>query len=130
MTGVIERLAEDMFIKKEDHTKLHVSFIQLLGNNMTDLLAEADSEVSVSVMEDKFGKIQMVGAREDTVTEPEQVLELTRTAMARRSTATTLKNDTSSRSHAVIRKRLIFYCYWLIQQILLDNFVNLDALKY
>ena len=110
MTGVIERLAEGMYIKKEDHTKLHVSFIQLLGNNMTDLLAEEDSEVSVSVMEDKFGKIQIVGAREDTVTEPGQVLELTRTAMARRSTATTLKNDTSSRSHAVIRKRLIFYC--------------------
>ena len=105
----MERLAEDLCKKKEDHIKLHATFIQLLGNNMTDLLAEEDSEVSVSVMEDKFGKIQIVGAREDTITRPEEVLELARTAMARRSTATTLKNDTSSRSHAVIRKRLIFY---------------------
>ena len=105
MTGIIERLAEDLFIKKENHIKLHLSFIQLLGNSMTDLLSEAN----VSVMEDKFGKIQMVGAREDTVTRPEEVLELARTALARRSTAATLKNDTSSRSHAVIRKSLIFF---------------------
>ena len=109
MTGIIERLAEDLFIKKENHIKLHLSFIQLLGNNMTDLLSEEDSEATVSVMEDKFGKIQMVGAREDTVTRPEEVLELARTALARRSTAATLKNDTSSRSHAVIRKSLIFF---------------------
>ena len=109
MTGVMERLAEDLFNKKEDHIKLHATFIQLLGNDITDLIAEEDSEVSVSVMEDKFGKIQIVGAREDSITKPDEVLELARTAMARRSTATTLKNDTSSRSHAVIRKRLIFY---------------------
>ena len=108
MTGIIERLAEDLFIKMEDHIQLHLSFIQLLGNNMTDLLAEEDSESSVSVMEDKFGKIQMVGAREDTVSRPEEILELAKTALARRSTAATLKNDTSSRSHAVIRKSLIF----------------------
>ena len=101
-------MAEDLFIKKENHIKLHLSFIQLLGNSMTDLLSEAN----VSVMEDKFGKIQMVGAREDTVTRPEEVLELAKTALARRSTAATLKNDTSSRSHAVIRKSLI-YCILL-----------------
>ena len=108
MTGIIERLAEDLFIQKEDHIQLHLSFIQLLGNSMTDLLSEEDSESSVSVMEDKFGKIQMVGAREDTVSRPEEILELAKTALARRSTAATLKNDTSSRSHAVIRKSLIF----------------------
>ena len=108
MTGIIERLAEDLFIKKEDNIQLHLSFIQLLGNSMTDLLSEEDSESSVSVMEDKFGKIQMVGAREDTVSRPEEILELAKTALARRSTAATLKNDTSSRSHAVIRKSLIF----------------------
>ena len=111
VTGVIERLAEDLFIKKAEHIKVHLTFVQLLGNNMTDLLAAEDSEVSVSVMEDKFGKIQMVGAREDEVTQPGEVLELTRKAMARRSTATTLKNDTSSRSHAIIRKRLIIFAH-------------------
>ena len=61
--GIIEMLAEDIFTKKEGHTRLHLTFTQLLGNTMTDLLAE-EGEETVSVMEDKFGKINMVGARE------------------------------------------------------------------
>ena len=102
--GIIEMLAEDIFTKKEEHTRLHLTFTQLLGNTMTDLLVE-EGEETVSVMEDKFGKINMVGAREEAVSRGDEVLAHTQRALARRSTATTLKNDTSSRSHAIIRLR-------------------------
>ena len=69
-------------------------------------MAEDENDNSlVSVMEDKFGKIKVVGVKETSITSGDQFLSVTRAALARRTTSTTLKNDTSSRSHAVCRIR-------------------------
>ena len=103
VVGVMDRLAGDLFTDTSADLQLHVSFIQLLGNAATDLLG--DTSGSVGIMEDKFGKITMVGAQETRLQSSQHFLEVTRAALGRRTTSTTFKNDTSSRSHAVCRIR-------------------------
>ena len=103
VVGVMDRLAGDLFTDSSADQQLHVSFIQLLGNAATDLLG--DTSGSVGIMEDKFGKITMVGAQETRLQSSQHFLEVTRAALGRRTTSTTFKNDTSSRSHAVCRIR-------------------------
>jgi len=60
----------------------------------------------VDVLEDKFGKVNLVGLQEVEVDGKEQFLELCNKAALARSTSTTMKNDESSRSHAVARLRI------------------------
>ena len=104
VSGMINLITDDLFDKSITNISLHVSFIQLLGNSVSDLMTD-DNTTSLSIMEDKFGKICMAGATEKTITDKDQFLNITREALERRSTSTTLKNDTSSRSHAVCRIR-------------------------
>ncbi len=83
---------------------LHLSYYELLGNNAVDLLDEARH--SVDIMEDKFGKINVVGATEVQITSSNQFAELLDRAVRHRRTRMTFKNDASSRSHAVCALRV------------------------
>ena len=87
--------------------------MELLGNTATDLL---NPGAKVDILEDKFGKVtpapvavpdtgqvNLTGLREVEVEQPEQFLALLREAAEQRNTSSTLKNDSSSRSHAVYR---------------------------
>ena len=107
ISGILDKLAVDLFNRKdgkEDNgLKLHLSYIQLLGNVATDLL---DDNTKVDILEDKFGKANIVGAKEEEIKNVEDFMNLIATAAEHRSTSTTMKNDTSSRSHAVCRVRL------------------------
>ena len=107
MTGVLQRLSRDMD-HLDQNLSLYITFVQLLGNNVTDLLVDSDdnNNSKVSIMEDKLGKISIQGATEVPINDINEFTKLTNDAMARRSTSTTFKNDTSSRSHAVCRLRL------------------------
>ena len=72
------------------------------------------------MLEDKFGKVNLVGLQEVEVDTKEQFMELCKRAADSRyfsllnfhsiyplrSTSTTLKNDESSRSHAIVRVRI------------------------
>ena len=107
MTGVLQRLSRDL-VHLDHNLRLFISMVQLLGNNVTDLLVDLDNNDNnnkVSVMEDKFGKINLNVATEVAITDTNDFTKLTNDAMDRRSTSTTFKNDTSSRSHAVCRLR-------------------------
>ena len=98
-------MSKDLFNNQPD-LAIHLSFIQILGNTVTDLMVDnGNDNTKVSVMEDKFGKIKVVGVKEMTMTSGDHFLSATSAALARRTTSTTLKNDTSSRSHAVCRIR-------------------------
>merc|ERR1712130_660662 len=55
---------------------------------------------------DKFGKVNLVGLQEVEVEGKDQFLEVCNKAALARSTSTTMKNDQSSRSHAVVRVRI------------------------
>ena len=83
--------------------KIMVSHFQLIGNDSTDLLNDlAVFKIGI----DKFCKIEMLGLKEVEITSADQFNEIREEAAKKRATATTFKNDTSSRSHAVCRIKL------------------------
>lgn len=58
-------------------------------------------------MEDSFGETQLVGALEPRVGSAKELLELIDCGMALRKSAPTLKNDASSRTHAVCKIKIV-----------------------
>lgn len=58
-------------------------------------------------MEDSFGESQLVGAVEEKPATAEELLSHIERSMSFRKTAATVKNDSSSRSHAVCRIRIV-----------------------
>ena len=68
----------------------------------TDLL---NDRKQISILEDSFGVTQMAGALEHHVTDKDTLLQYIDAAAALRSTTPTLRNDNSSRSHAICRIR-------------------------
>lgn len=83
--------------------KIYMTIIELAGNAAFDLL---NARKPVSVLEDSFGATQVVGAQEHLATNIEEVTSLVEAANAFRRTASTEKNDQSSRSHAICRIRI------------------------
>lgn len=70
---------------------------------MADLL---NSRKAFSVLEDSFGVVQLAGAFEHPVTNADDVRAYIETAASFRRTEKTVKNDASSRSHAICRVRI------------------------
>ncbi|RDW85695.1 hypothetical protein BP5796_04020 [Coleophoma crateriformis] len=83
---------------------VYICVFELIGNASYDLL---NDHRSISVLEDSFGETQLVGAVEQQPTSAEELLALIEKSMAFRKTAPTVKNDTSSRSHAICRIRIV-----------------------
>jgi len=69
---------------------------------LSDLL---NSRKQISILEDSLGTTQMAGALEHQVTDKDALLGYIEAAASLRRTAPTLKNDSSSRSHAICRLR-------------------------
>ena len=61
----------------------------------------------IVVMEDAFGESQLVGAVEEKPTTAEELISHIERSMSFRKSAPTSKNDSSSRSHAVCRIRIV-----------------------
>ena len=81
INGILQRLAADIIEIKGSEIKIHLGFMELLGNTATDLL---NPGVKVDVLEDKFGKVNLVGLQEVEVDGKEQFLELcNKAALAR-----------------------------------------------
>ncbi len=59
----------------------------------------------ISILEDSLGTTQMAGALEHRISDKEAFLSYIEAAASIRRTAPTLKNDSSSRSHAICRIR-------------------------
>ncbi|EGY16470.1 hypothetical protein VD0002_g519 [Verticillium dahliae] len=88
----------------EGRREMHVSIIELAGNTAADLL---NARKPISVLEDSFGATHLAGAAEHPVTDVAALLAHVDAAARFRRTASTTKNDASSRSHAVCRLRLV-----------------------
>ena len=73
INGILQRLAADIIDTKGSEIKIHLGFMELLGNTATDLL---NPGVKVEVLEDKFGKVNLVGLQEVEVDEKEQFMDL------------------------------------------------------
>ena len=109
--GIQQRLANDLFERQTGHLldeqgksrlQIFASFIQLIGNEASDLL---NDNQTVMVGENKFGKVEIQGAREIEINHPNLFLEINSLAARNRTTSSTFKNDTSSRSHAICKIR-------------------------
>ncbi|CAI6335446.1 unnamed protein product [Periconia digitata] len=87
----------------EGDREIHMTIIDLAGNAAFDLLSKRQP---VSLLEDSFGFTQMVGAKEYQVRNKEEMKILVEQATSFRRTASTFKNDASSRSHAICRIRI------------------------
>eukprot|EP00392_Amoebophrya_sp_AT5.2_P007156 g7170.t1 len=99
MTAIEERAAVEIFKAK---TNCKVTFVELRGNKVFDLLYKGRSASEVSIREVSGGKYLVQGAE---VRECNTAIELQnwmKTGHDRRKTEQTGVNDTSSRSHAVI----------------------------
>jgi kinesin family protein 2/24 len=84
----------------EGQRQIYITIVDLAGNSAYDLL---NSRKPISILEDSFGVTQMAGAKEHRVNTKDELMDLVEHAATFRRTASTVKNDASSRSHAVCR---------------------------
>ncbi|KAK4166877.1 kinesin-like protein Klp59C [Cladorrhinum sp. PSN259] len=87
----------------EGERSIYICIIELAGQTAYDLL---NGRRQISVLEDSFGTTQLAGALEHQISSKPALLEYIDAAAALRATSPTLKNDTSSRSHAICRIRI------------------------
>ncbi|KAE9379508.1 diatom spindle kinesin 1 [Stipitochalara longipes BDJ] len=101
----LERLAsaELMNGSLEGNRDVYICVFELVGKEAFDLL---NDRRKIAVMEDAFGESQLVGAVEEKPTSAEELISHIERSMSFRKSAPTLKNDRSSRSHAVCRIRI------------------------
>jgi kinesin family protein 2/24 len=87
----------------EGEKEVYLTIIDLSGNSAFDLLNERKP---ISLLEDSSGTTRMVGANEHRVHDTSEMNDLIERAASFRRTAPTLKNDASSRTHAICRIRI------------------------
>lgn len=108
MSGIESLLSEDLFMILQDHsnsegcttdsTKIMVSFFELYGGFVQDLLNDRSK---LKVLEDGQGNIVVNGLKEVEVLDPAGFHQIVDQGNESRTTHSTEANDTSSRSHAV-----------------------------
>ncbi|KAK3689039.1 P-loop containing nucleoside triphosphate hydrolase protein [Podospora appendiculata] len=104
VSGLERHVAETLMDGSlEGERKVHLCIIELAGQTAFDLL---NNRKQISILEDSFGNTQLAGAVEHHITTKASMTDLIETAAALRQTRATLKNDTSSRSHAICRIRI------------------------
>lgn len=102
-TALQELVAKDLFEGMEGKRTIRISVFELAGAATNDLL---NNSHPISILEDSFGQTQLVGALEVACPTESTLLEQIQKGASLRSTATTAKNEQSSRSHAICRIRL------------------------
>ena len=104
--GIIPRVIKSLFdiiLQKEEEDanssyKVHVQFLELYGEDIKDLLEHTKTS-RVTIRETATGDVFVSGAREETVTSASQMLRALEDGSRHRTTASTMMNSSSSRSH-------------------------------
>lgn len=106
--GIIPRAVRQVFdtLHSTSHSAgvtrmatVRVSMIELYNDECKDLLHPEIPSRDIMIREDKHGRIFFTGAREEVVTDAESALQYLELGNINRSTAETLMNQASSRSH-------------------------------
>ena len=97
MTGIEERVCNDLFQSIPARAEVSVQFIELKGKLCSDLLEEGQ----VKVVDQVDGSIRLVNAATVYVSNPAELSQLIARGKQRRTTEATDRNGVSSRSHAV-----------------------------
>ncbi len=92
-------MVNDLYASLGPTQELHATFLEVLGANTRDLLTGAP----VKVGETKFSTIALNGASEHHCATAAAFMQTSERALSYRRTVATLKNDTSSRSHAITK---------------------------
>ncbi|KAM0196954.1 hypothetical protein ACHAPA_006131 [Fusarium lateritium] len=104
VSGLERLIAETLFSNEVQGTRnIFISIIELAGNSAFDLL---NARKPVSILEDSFGSTHLAGASEYQATDADNLIKHIENAASFRRTASTQKNDSSSRSHAICKIRL------------------------
>ena len=104
--GIIPRVIKSLFdiiLQKEEEDanssyKVHIQFLELYGEDIKDLLEHTKTS-RVTIRETATGDVFVSGAREETVTSASQMLRALEDGSRHRTTASTMMNSSSSRSH-------------------------------
>jgi kinesin family protein 2/24 len=109
MAGIEKRMASTIFSKcgvesKGDIIVISLTFVELCGNKINDLLIKGSSGVKVldiKALDLDDGTVRLLNASVIEVKSPEELLDQILLAKGRRATEATDMNGVSSRSHAV-----------------------------
>jgi len=113
-TGLIPRTVQSILERAEAIRRTsgagaswecRISFLELYNEEIIDLLS--GSGISISIREERDGRIIWAGVREVKVKSLTEVMQLLQDGSARRKTGETEMNATSSRSHAIFSLTLI-----------------------
>lgn len=77
-------------------------FLKILNEDIRDLLEPISGAAVKSVREDVSGTVYVVGLNEEMVLSPQEMVAILEKGSLARSTASTMMNEVSSRSHAIV----------------------------
>lgn len=105
--GVIQLAGRDIFTHINANTStqdivVRVSYIEIYNEEVKDLLASGEDSATLAVRQNK-DKIFFVNSIEQTVSSMTELLDVMTKGEKNRSVSSTNMNDTSSRSHSVLR---------------------------
>ncbi|XP_055885664.1 kinesin-like protein KIF11-B [Biomphalaria glabrata] len=107
LTGIIPRALHQIFDALQNQNDIEfsvrVSFLELYNEELFDLLGSTIDPLRLRIYEDntKKGSVIISGLEEVVVRNKDEVYEILERGTAKRSTAATLMNAVSSRSHSV-----------------------------
>ncbi|GMH45277.1 hypothetical protein BSKO_13234 [Bryopsis sp. KO-2023] len=101
VAGLVELAAGDLFVDAQG-LEIGVSVVEILGSDIRELMGE-DVGAPVQLLEDQFGRVQLRGCVSQVARNSDELKACISQAVELRRTEATEKNDTSSRSHMIIR---------------------------
>ncbi|ODN94308.1 hypothetical protein L198_05164 [Cryptococcus wingfieldii CBS 7118] len=113
-TGLIPRTVQTILERAEESKQqagpgasweARISFLELYNEEIIDLLS--GTGISISIREERDGRIVWSGVREAKVKSLAEVMQLLQEGSARRKTSETNMNSSSSRSHAIFSLTLV-----------------------
>ena len=109
LRGLLPRFLEDIFasvsIQKESSNEISASFLEVYGEDVFDLLVE--DRRALAIREDSNGEVIVSGLKKVPVASVEEAMNVLNQGTMHRTTAATLMNHTSSRSHAVFTINMV-----------------------
>lgn len=106
--GIIPRALHHMFDTLNQHlldgktmASIRVSMIEIYNDECRDLIHPEIPTRDIMIREDKHGRIFFTGAREEIVSNAKTAIQFLQQGALNRTTAETLMNQSSSRSHAI-----------------------------
>ena len=97
---MLNNLRDEGLRDEEMESKLHMSFLEVYNEKVSDLLADVTQDIKIRATRD--GEIELVGLTKCAVKNFDEFVQFFDPATERRSTGGTRMNSESSRSHSIL----------------------------